>query len=236
MFGDDFKKSLEPIQTSDELLERTRKAIEASRYEQAKASSESSNAVVRTSRFPLYMKAIIPVACVALLLGGSIFVISRLNSGKASDSAKNAAGNQMKADSYEEISVDYNAVAEVIDGNGNYQSKSFGENSEANDDMSFEMMDGPIFLNSQTIDGKTLSIDLDGTKLVWGNPDPETDGSSFDVCQLPNFPKLGTNDKIVGLNFSQNNQVLQVMLSIDGKTEIYMYRYNDGNWALEEGV
>lgn len=76
MFGDDLKKSLEPIKASDELLAKTRLAIEKARLEQAAQTIESKKKKQRTS---IFWKVAIPIACTVLLVGGIAVILPKLS-------------------------------------------------------------------------------------------------------------------------------------------------------------
>lgn len=76
MFGDDFKKSLEPIHASDELLAKTRLAIEQARREQAAVTINQSKK--SSGSFKTFWKIAVPIACVALLVGGMALVLPKL--------------------------------------------------------------------------------------------------------------------------------------------------------------
>lgn len=76
MFGDDLKKSLEPIQASDELLAKTRLAIEKARLEQA---AQTMRAKKKSRSLSMIWKIGVPVACTALLVGGAVLLLPKLN-------------------------------------------------------------------------------------------------------------------------------------------------------------
>ena len=88
MFGDDLKKSLEPIKTSDELLAKTRLAIEKARLEQAKASLEPAHTEPkkRSSSFGFSWKMVVPIACALLVVGGAVMVTDYLGKAKKAES------------------------------------------------------------------------------------------------------------------------------------------------------
>lgn len=113
MLGDELKKALEPIQTSDELLEKTRKAIEQARLQQAKETlakkSEPQQTVLSTAprssaNRSYYWKAIIPIACVVLLFAGAILILPNL--AKSNTDSKNGTRG--------EIQEHNEAIADVV--------------------------------------------------------------------------------------------------------------------------
>ncbi|HBZ77522.1 MAG TPA: hypothetical protein DEO39_02300 [Clostridiales bacterium] len=67
MLGDELKKALEPIQASDELLEKTRRAIEQARVQQAQQTLDK--AIRKDARRSLFLKSMVPVAGVLLIVG-----------------------------------------------------------------------------------------------------------------------------------------------------------------------
>lgn len=107
MLGDELKKALEPIQASDELLEKTRKAIEQARLSQAKetlAKTEPEKTVRSGTRNSFYWKAVIPVACAVLLFAGAILLLPKLFSEKKSDASRGRG----------EIQAHNDAIADVV--------------------------------------------------------------------------------------------------------------------------
>ena len=102
MLGDELKKALEPIQASDELLEKTRKAIEQARVRQAQETLDK--AIRKDARRTLFLKAVIPVACAVLLFAGAILILPKLST-KKSDNERGARG---------EIQEHNAAIADVV--------------------------------------------------------------------------------------------------------------------------
>ncbi|MBP5418182.1 MAG: hypothetical protein J6Y58_11750 [Clostridiales bacterium] len=87
MLGDELKKALEPIQTSDELLEKTRRAIEQARIQQAQESLDK--AVRKDARRTLFLKAMVPVACVLLIFGGlAVVLLPKLGGARKDERSK----------------------------------------------------------------------------------------------------------------------------------------------------
>ncbi|MBR5426220.1 MAG: hypothetical protein IK106_06815 [Clostridiales bacterium] len=106
MLGDELKKSLEPIQASDELLEKTRRAIEAARIQQAQeALNQAEKSSRRTARRAMFIRAVVPVACVLILGIGIFFLIPKVGSEDGTRSGKkspirehNGAVNEVTAE------------------------------------------------------------------------------------------------------------------------------------------
>ena len=131
MLGDELKKALEPIQASDELLEKTRKAIEQARLQQAKETlakkSEPQQTVLSTAprssaNRSYYWKAIIPIACVVLLFAGAILILPNL--AKSNTDSKNGARG--------EIQEHNDAIADVVaEIDGMNKSADYAEDTQA---------------------------------------------------------------------------------------------------------
>ena len=106
MLGDELKKSLEPIQASDALLEKTRRAIEAARIQQAQeALNQAEKSSRRTARRAMFIRAVVPVACVLILGIGIFFLIPKVGSEDGTRSGKkspirehNGAVNEVTAE------------------------------------------------------------------------------------------------------------------------------------------
>ena len=106
MLGDELKKALEPIQASDELLEKTRRAIEQARIQQAQETLDKS--VRKDARRTLFLKAMVPVACVLLVVGGLAVVLLP----KLSDSKKDGGGRKVKEhnDAVNTVTADIDSI------------------------------------------------------------------------------------------------------------------------------
>ena len=137
MLGDELKKSLEPIKTSDDLLEKTRRAIAEARIQQAAASMESNtsrSSAKRSSRNSLFLKAAVPVLCALLLVGGMVLVIPKLSKDNKTEKTKNKSRSNANVNAevgqaydnieYEDtVSGDRDMIeaADAIDGNAGKQ-------------------------------------------------------------------------------------------------------------------
>ena len=141
MLGDDLKKSLEPIQVSDELLEKTRKAIEKARLEQAAASLNDTSSVSRKAspRLSYFLKAAIPLACIVLVVGGLALLIPRLSKDNGtemkSDRAKSAQQSATMAYAADTTVAEHNMeidnIAEVIEDERENSGDSYDDNKSA---------------------------------------------------------------------------------------------------------
>ncbi|MBO4928754.1 MAG: hypothetical protein J5379_10990 [Clostridiales bacterium] len=130
MFGDDFKKSLEPIKTSDELLEKTRKAIEQARLEKASESlTASSRPVRRRSQMSYFLMAAVPIACVILIMGGVFFLLPKMSKSKKSDTKSKADGGKRYAKQEAAVAADLDLAVENVVGVDNYISNELSEDS-----------------------------------------------------------------------------------------------------------
>ena len=125
MLGDELKKSLEPIQASDELLEKTRRAIEAARIQQAQETLEKAEkaSARRSARSSLFLKAMIPVACALLICGGLIVILPKIMSDKEK------SGNKSRMPIQEHNSAIDDVTAEIDFILGDNDSKMKGDKS-----------------------------------------------------------------------------------------------------------
>lgn len=153
MLGDELKKALEPIQASDELLEKTRKAIEQARLQQAKETlakkSEPQQTVLSTAprssaNRSYYWKAIIPIACVVLLFAGAILILPNL--AKSNTDSKN--GTRGEIQEHNEAIAD--VVAEI---DGINKSADYAEDTQA---ATWESTTESVDSESITNDEKSL--------------------------------------------------------------------------------
>ena len=109
MLGDELKKSLEPIKTSDELLEKTRQAIYEARVKQAQESldeASSRSARKRSAGMTYFLRAAIPVACALLVIGGMVLVLPKLSKSDVEKSAKTKSRSQASNTAAEEKAYD----------------------------------------------------------------------------------------------------------------------------------
>ena len=112
MLGDELKKSLEPIQASDELLEKTRRAIEAARLKQAQETLEKAEkaSARRSARSSLFLKAMIPVACALLICGGLIVILPKIMSDKEKSGNKSRMPIQEHNSAINEVTAEIDSI------------------------------------------------------------------------------------------------------------------------------
>ncbi|MBO4494839.1 MAG: hypothetical protein J5752_03155 [Clostridiales bacterium] len=255
MFGDDLKKSLEPIQVSDELLEKTRKAIEAARLEQAKASLDTASKKSFSSGKWLRVGAF--AAC-ALLVGIGLFaVLPHISSGKKSD-----AGTNMKSakNIYGDTSVAQYIDAELAEDNWDiaYETTAVKENDAAKtpdkDEMSYATSAAAIesmetqeedesdwsntfyFANKTIMNGKTIKVDLKHQKL---SLDGNSDGASADSSSFaPLIPTLSAGEVIEGIASLPESSYFGIVISSPvsdafpyGYCTLHLYKQDGQTWT-----
>ena len=139
MLGDDLKKSLEPIQVSDELLEKTRKAIEKARLEQAAASLNETSSVSRKAspRLSYFLKAAVPLACIVLVVGGLALLIPKFSK----DSESTTKANRSKG------------AAHAAEATAAYAENTVAEHNQALDEIS-DMVESELEIDGNSCDDK----------------------------------------------------------------------------------
>ena len=170
MLGDELKKALEPIQASDELLEKTRKAIEQARLQQAKETlakkSEPQQTVLSTAprssaNRSYYWKAIIPIACVVLLFAGAILILPNL--AKSNTDSKNAtnAGVNAHNEAIADVVAEIDGVNKSADYAEDTQAATWESETESADRVQAETTETTN--NDKSVDGSgSLSLsDID---------------------------------------------------------------------------
>ena len=175
MFGDDLKQSLESIQVSDELLAKTRLAIEKARIEQAAQSVEAkkkpSHSLARI------WKIAVPVACTALIVGGMVLLLPKLS---MKDSMKETVSFSMcsttAADDYFEESM-CTEESEAID---------FTDEAEAEFDRDITkgnplIVDGSPTANSSIV---PLAVDIEGEWAKANTSQQDLTQIKFDTYRL----------------------------------------------------
>ena len=188
MLGDELKKSLEPIQTSDELLAKTRAAIEKARLEQAAASlngtASASSRKKRPFRYSYFLMAAIPVLCVALLVGGLIFLLPRMSK-SATDMTKSKRSKNSRSTSVV-------AAAENVDR---------GEKSYAEEGAYAETSSSAEWTMPDAVENTTEAEDLDknGETEVKDEPSETTaaDDKHF-VRPTPDIPFTDAQTVVAG--------------------------------------
>lgn len=220
MLGDELKKALEPIQASDELLEKTRKAIEQARLQQAKETlakkSEPQQTVLSTAprssaNRSYYWKAIIPIACVVLLFAGAILILPSLS--KSSDS-KNAthAGINEHNDAIADVVAEIDGVNKSADYAEDTQAATWESSTEAvdsetitNDEKSLDGSDSfvirdidPYYKNKALMFSPTLTDRLSVKSSV--------EVGSYTLCVSGDQKDLYLKDASTGEEIENNGE------------------------------
>ncbi|MBO4687534.1 MAG: hypothetical protein J5636_03400 [Clostridiales bacterium] len=217
MLGDELKKSLEPIQTSDELLAKTRAAIEKARLEQAAASLNDTSSVSRKAspRMSYFLKAAVPLACLVLVVGGLALLIPKFS--KSSDStmknkrSKNAAAQAEATAVYEaaDTVADHNYeidnVSDLIDGEANsgkdYDDDNKSESAETTttEDRTSEASEtqNDVIESEETIDGNSKNY-LGPTLEVAISDERMADIGDYLICISEDGKSLFLIDKVTG--------------------------------------
>ena len=163
MLGDELKKSLEPIQASDELLEKTRRAIEAARIQQAQETLEKAEkaSARRSARSSLFLKAMIPVACALLICGGLIVILPKIMSDKEKSGNKSRMPIQEHNSAINEVTAEIDSILGDNDHNKGEKTTSYAafEESETEADSYGSMMPTQ---GTEVYEETTTSADNDG--------------------------------------------------------------------------
>ena len=163
MLGDELKKSLEPIQASDELLEKTRRAIEAARLKQAQETLEKAEkaSARRSARSSLFLKAMIPVACALLICGGLIVILPKIMSDKEKSGNKSRMPIQEHNSAINEVTAEIDSILGDNDHKTGEKTTSYAafEESETEADSYGSMMPTQ---GTEVYEETTTSADNDG--------------------------------------------------------------------------
>ena len=163
MLGDELKKSLEPIQASDELLEKTRRAIEAARIQQAQETLEKAEkaSARRSARSSLFLKAMIPVACALLICGGLIVILPKIMSDKEKSGNKSRMPIQEHNSAINEVTAEIDSILGDNDYKKGEKTTSYAafEESETEADSYGSMMPTQ---GTEVYEETTTSADNDG--------------------------------------------------------------------------
>ncbi|MBR3032543.1 MAG: hypothetical protein IKH92_05940 [Clostridiales bacterium] len=163
MLGDELKKSLEPIQASDELLEKTKRAIEAARIQQAQETLEKAEkaSARRSARSSLFLKAMIPVACALLICGGLIVILPKIMGDKEKSGNKSRMPIQEHNSAINEVTAEIDAILGDDDYKKGEKTTSYAafEESETEADSYGSMMPTQ---GTEVYEETTTSADNDG--------------------------------------------------------------------------
>ena len=256
MLRDELKKSLEPIQTSPELLEKTRKAIEEARLEQARKTVASQSYARSSSRNSLSLKALIPVACAVLLIAGIAVAWPFVEGNKKSSEKRSHAiqqHNDAIIDVVAEIDSDLNykgnmsmATESIVewentgDAEETTTAPTWAESAETepnielpeknnSDDKNFL---GPNSRYSEVgyvvIGDYIIHISDDGKKLLLLSTQTGEDVPNTPEHNVPALRELGENEKIIGLTYDDKNSLLYITTEENGQVKLYSCKYENG--------
>ena len=243
MLGDELKKALEPIQASDELLEKTRRAIEQARIQQAQETLDKS--VRKDARRTLFLKAMVPVACVLLVVGGlAVVLLPKLSDSKKDGGVRkvkehNDAVNTVTADIDSILGLDHTKYSSDklhnhgfdIEGEDSFETTrtSFEETevdvsedttvaaTEETDSVSEDAEDMYRYMSSATsirADGHIVSVSGDRSGLLIDLDDSKTLTPRFkNGNNYQGTKNTEDSDEITGLYFDQETQILYITIS-----------------------
>ena len=203
MLGDELKKSLEPIQASDELLEKTRRAIEQARLQQASATlAEKSAPKKNAARRSMFLRAVVPIACVLLLGFGIYFIIPKGGKDSMSKSGKKSPLKEHNSD-IAEITAD---IDKVIDSD----EQDFYETTEAGDDVQ-ESYDSTQVAAEETTTEPMQTTDKkgDNNKQITLNPALHGDAIDGIVPDAAEAEYVVSGDYILSVSADKKSLVIQ---------------------------
>ncbi len=258
MLSDELKKSLEPIQTSDELLEKTRKAIEEARLQQARETvAQKSHG--RSSIFDrLSFNTVIYIICAVLLVGGIAVTVPFIIK----------MGKPYRTKSDREIKSHNDAIHEVvaeIDADLGYEGERTSEAQYEDTEVwdSEETTTQNAYLETEAESEQPGADNKDNKNLLG----PDSHYSSVNYVRvgdyilhisedrkgllllsmetgedLPNTPEhnvpvlkdLGEDEHIVGLSYDEKVGLLYITTKENGNQKIYSCRYEDGRVVGED--
>ncbi len=227
MFGDDLKQSLESIQVSDELLAKTRLAIEKARIEQAAQSVEvkkkSSRSLARL------WKIAIPVACTALIVGGMVLLIPKLSK---KDSMNGDVSFSVRSTSAAENHCEETTCVE--------ESEAIDYADEAEEGFNHDITKGsPLFVDDSPTSNSnvvSLAVDIEGEWAKANTSQQDLTQIKFDtyrLCISRDGKSLELRDLVTDELLSDNeSRVTPQINDLDDNRFIYAVVYDDINSSL----
>ncbi len=207
MFGDDLKKSLEPIQTSDALLEKTRKAIEAARVEEARKSLEQSSKKSFSSGKYIRLGALI--ASVVVVGIGIMAVYPMLGAGKKSDSSSHAHGEMKITEVAEAVDIDAYDSAETTSYKNIHGKIDISNNLGDDKDSSKSNLirEGTTAASTTKMEEEVAqtTVVCEAEETTYAEESEETTAPAAET----------TNNSVNSLLFSKNTMIYGQTLSID---------------------
>lgn len=211
MLGDELKKALEPIQASDELLEKTRRAIEEARLKQASETLAEKEAPRKnTARRSMFIRAVVPVACLLILGFGIYFLIPK---GGKKDMKSKSSGGRSAAKEHND------AVGQIVDIDGelsfNTTESRISLETEATEEAEdrYEGQDVYEETESPTSDWKlptsaeeTSYQEIDGSSSSHYALKPDTENDY--ISDYGTHPSINVGDYILAVTEEQNALML----------------------------
>lgn len=259
MLSDELKKSLEPIQTSDELLEKTRKAIEEARLQQAR-ETVAQKSHVRSSIFDrLSFNTVIYIICAVLLVGGiAVTVPFIVKMGKPSRT-KSDRGIQPHNDAIHEVVAEIDAdlgyegvrtsdaqyenteaweSEETTTADAKEEETEAGTKPQSADNMDNKNHLGPdshySSVNYVRVGDYILHISEDRKGLLLLSMETGEDLPNTPEHNVPVLKSLGKDEHIVGLSYDEKVGLLYITTEENGIQKIYSCRYEDGRVVGED--
>lgn len=245
MFGDDFKKDLEPIKVSPELLEKTRKSIEQARVQQAQESLDRADSSSFRRRNTIRIIAV--AACAVLLVGGGILLLPKLAGSKQSasrdavmkhDAALENVMDQINKEIGDDVAYETSrasmAYAEETT-TAAFDSEFEDENSEKpNQSLTFSIPSGKKYWSeSLNINDKSLLISANKRSLTSIDTSDKRDLNK--AADLIDLPDLKENQYISEISYSEDLKILFVkVLDENGNASYYLYDYVDDKFVFRE--
>lgn len=217
MLGDELKKSLEPIQASDELLEKTRRAIEQARLQQASATLAQKSAPKKNTAYrSMFLRAVVPIACVLILGFGILAILPAIS--KKTDSEKGGVKSPLK-----EHNDAINTVEKDIDSIIGKQNTgvAMDTNADSEDNRSYETTTQAASESAEWCEETTIDLEDDKNKYL--TPSVRDGAADIDQDEISSSVKDG--DYVLCISEDKKSLVLK-----DARTDLELA--NDGSHAV----
>ena len=242
MFGDDFKKDLEPIKVSPELLEKTRKAIEEARFAQAKESLETVSADSFRKKHTL--RTVIIAACSVLVVGGALLLLPRLGGNKSASKDSVMKHNGYAPEMEDAIAADISFATTAAWDNMAYETTvaEYKDEAEENTSKSNIYLGIPKSREFKTVQNVSvgdyeISIRTDKKAIEVKTADTDDSTSKSDALSQSGLvsPALSDDQNIIGLFYAPSSKTLVIQIKGgDGTISFYFYDYQNGKFELKE--
>ena len=253
MLSDELKKSLEPIQTSDELLEKTRKAIEEARLQQAR-ETVAQKSHVRSSIFDrLSFNTVIYIICAVLLVGGIAvtlpFIVKMGKPSRTKSEKGIQAHNDAIVDVVSEIDADLGFEGERVYESQCEDTTEWESAETTTADAKEEETEADTAPQSEDNKGKSnflgpdshyssvnyirvgdyiLHISEDRKGLLLLSMETGEDLPNTPEHNVPVLKGLGEEEHIIGLSYDEKVGLLYITTEENSNLHIYSCRYEDG--------